>query len=92
MNDYWVVIEKFTGRIIANCGNEEDALMMVNFDVQKRAYKRLRFIVDNIININFTKSKELPGQQGLPSAKISIDSSEKEKSLPEGKQIPVNTK
>ncbi len=92
MNDYWIVIEKFTGRIIAHCGNEKDAFMMVSFDSEKRIHKKQRFIMDNVININFTKPKKISGQQGLPEAKIPINSSDQELSLPEGKQIPVNPK
>ena len=32
MYDYWVVTDKTTGRVIAHCGEELDALMMVGFD------------------------------------------------------------
>lgn len=95
MKDYWVVIEKSTGRVIAHCGEERDAVLMVSFDNHNRIYRKQKFLMDQVINVSSSGIKELPGQQGLPAAKINLPE-EKEvfwcPELPEGTQIPLNTK
>jgi hypothetical protein len=68
MNEYWVVIENKTGVVICQCGNINDAIMMVNLDPHNRTYSRQRFLEYPIINVSTTASKELPGQLGLPAA------------------------
>jgi hypothetical protein len=68
MNEYWIVTENRTGRVIVHCGNINDAIMMVGFDSNHRSYSRYRFIVDQVIDITPTIDKRLPGQIGLPSA------------------------
>lgn len=62
------VIEKRTGRKICECGNEQDAIMMVEFDPHNRSYSRDRFILDQIIDVSSKTDKQLPGQVGLPAA------------------------
>jgi hypothetical protein len=88
MNEYWVVTENRTGKIIAHCGDINDALMMVSFDPHNRSYNRHRFIMDQVIDITSTTDKQLPGQLGLPSGQIPVLNDYKEK-LPEGLQKPV---
>lgn len=68
MNEYWIVTENRTGRVIANCGDIHDAIMMVGFDPNHRSYSRHRFIMDQVIDITSTTDKQLPGQIGLPTA------------------------
>jgi hypothetical protein len=68
MNEYWIVTENKTGRIIAQCGDINDAIMMVSFDSANRSYSRQRFILDQVITVSSTTDKQLPGQQGLPAA------------------------
>jgi hypothetical protein len=94
MNDYWVVTDKNTGRIIAHCGEEIDALMMISFDPNKRTYRKQKFILDQVITISSTTDKQLPGQQGLPAAKEVLPHIELQQQvwLPEGQGIPLNTK
>ena len=94
MYDYWVVADKTTGRVIAHCGEEQDALMLVGFDIDKRYYRKQKFIVDQVITITSTTDKQLPGQQGLPAAKEELPPIELQQqvSLPEGQGIPVNAK
>lgn len=95
MKDYWIVIEKTTGRVIAHCGEEIDAMLMVSFDNHNRIYRKQKFIMDQVITISSSGIKELPGQQGLPEAKINLPE-EKEVTwypkLPEGTQPPVKIK
>jgi len=91
MNEYWIVTENRTGKIIAHCGDINDALMMVSFDPHNRSYSRHRFIMDQVIDITSTTDKQLPGQIGLPSAKEQLSPIELQQQiwLPEGKQEPV---
>jgi hypothetical protein len=68
MNEYWIVTNNKTGKIIAHCGDINDAIMMVTFDPNHRSYRRHRFIMDQVIDITSTTDKQLPGQIGLPAA------------------------
>ena len=68
MNEYWIVTDNKTGRIIAHCGDINDAIMMVAFESDKRSYSRQRFILDQVITVTSTTDKQLPGQIGLPAA------------------------
>ena len=88
MNEYWIVTDNKTGRVIAHCGDINDAIMMVGFDPHNRSYSRHRFIMDQVIDITSTTDKQLPGQIGLPSGKVDSLSSYQEK-LPEADGIPV---
>lgn len=88
MNEYWIVTENRTGRVIAHCGDINDAIMMVNLNPHNRSYSRHRFLMDQVIDISSTTDKQLPGQIGLPSGKVSILNSYKEK-LPEGQGQPI---
>jgi len=94
MNEYWTVTNNRTGRIIAHCGNINDAMMMVNLDPHNRSYSRQRFLLDQVITVTSTTDKQLPGQQGLPAAKEELPPVELQQQvwLPEGQGIPVNTK
>jgi hypothetical protein len=83
------VTEKRTGRKICECANEQDAIMLVEFDKQNRSYSRDRFILDQIIDVTSTANKQLSGQQGLPTEKVNVLESKKNR-LPEGEGIPVN--
>lgn len=94
MNDYWVVIQKSTGRVIAHCGEERDAVMMLLFDKDNRIYRKQKFILDQVITVTSTTDKQLPGQQGLPAAIEELPPVELQQQiwLPEGQRIPVNAK
>jgi hypothetical protein len=88
MNEYWIVKENKTGRVIAHCGDINDAIMMVELDSNNRSYSRHRFIMDQVIDVTSTTDKQLPGQQGLPSGKVDQLNPYREK-LPEGVELPV---
>jgi len=88
MNEYWIVTENKTGRVISHCGDINDALMMVNFDPHNRSYSRHRFLMDQVIDITSTTDKQLPGQIGLPTGKVEALNSYKEK-LSQGIGEPV---
>lgn len=89
MNDYWVVTDSKTGKIIAHCGEEKDAIMMLSFG--NRTYRKQKFIADQIIDISSTTDKQLSGQLGLPSAKEQLSPIELQQQvwLPEGQGEPV---
>ena len=70
MNEYWIVTENRTGRVISHCGDINDAIMMVSFDPHNRSYSRHRFIMDQVIDITSTTDNQLPGQIGLPAGKV----------------------
>jgi hypothetical protein len=94
MYDYWVVIDKTTGKVIAHCGEESDAFMLTSFAPDKRTYRKQKFIMDQVITVTSTTDKQLPGQQGLPAAKEELPPIELQQQvwLPEGQGIPVNAK
>jgi hypothetical protein len=91
MNEYWIVTENKTGRIIAHCGDINDAIMMVAFDSANRSYSRQRFILDQVITVTSTTDKQLPGQIGLPAAKEQLPPIELQQQvwLPEDRKEPV---
>lgn len=88
MNEYWIVTENSTGRVICHCGDINDAIMMVNIDSNNRTYSRHRFLLDQVIDVTSTTDKQLPGQIGLPAGKVVELNSYKEK-LPEGQGKPI---
>jgi hypothetical protein len=91
MNEYWIVTNKRTGRVICQCADINDAIMMVSFDSQNRTYSRKRFLLDQIINVTSTTDKQLPGQIGLPAAQEELPFVELQQQvwLPENQQKPV---
>lgn len=54
--DYFSVIETKTGRKIADCGEEADALMMVAFDPQNRTITRNKFMMGQVVDIEMPKA------------------------------------
>lgn len=91
MNEYWIVIDKRTGRTICHCGEERDAIQMLLFDCN-RIYKKQKFISEQVINISSSRIKELPGQLGLPESKTSLPDLQQQVWLPESKKIPLDLK
>jgi hypothetical protein len=53
--DYFSVIETKTGRKICDCGEEEDALMMVSFDPNNRTITRNNFLMGQVVDIEIPK-------------------------------------
>jgi len=91
MNEYWIVKETRTGRVIAHCGDINDAILLVSFDFNNRSYSRHRFLVDQVIDVSFTTDKQLPGQIGLPEVKKELPfmDIQKQNSLQENKSEQV---
>ena len=91
MNEYWIVTETRTGRVICHCADINDAIMMVAFDSQNRTYSRHRFIMDQVIDVSSSIDKQLLGQIGLPAAQEELPFVELQQQiwLPEGKEESV---
>ena len=81
MNEYWEVVSHWTGKVIAQCGEESDARMLCELSPKERIYRKARFIVDQIIDVTSTTDKQLPGQQGLPAAKIRLEDAQQQLEL-----------
>lgn len=90
MHDYWTIIEKRTGRKICECSNENDALLLISFDIENRTYRKNKFILDQIIDVNSKVTNQLPGQLGLPSAVDSLMSSDEQYFLPDTQEAPIH--
>ena len=94
--EYFSVIETKTGRKIADCGEEMDALVMVSFDPQNRTYTRNKFLMGPVVDIEIPK--QLPTlnivvsntETDLPKEEKSLES--KPLRLKQDKRIPVNAK
>ena len=53
--DYFSVIETKTGRKIVDCGDENDALLMISFDPANRTYTRNNFLMGPVFDIEMPK-------------------------------------
>ena len=53
--DYFSVINKNTGRKIVDCGDENDALLMISFDPANRTYSRNKFLMGPVFDIEMPK-------------------------------------
>jgi len=82
MNEYWEVLDPF-GKKIANTGGIHDAIRLCEMRGQGHTYRKVKFIMDQVIDITSTTDKQLPGQQGLPSAKIGLEDSHQQLELGE---------
>ena len=94
--DYFSVIETKTGRKILDCGEEQDALVMVSFDPANRSILRNKFLMGQVIDIEMPKS--LPTNEIVQGAVGSSLESPittgngpglPQIKLPEGQQKPV---
>jgi hypothetical protein len=56
--EYFSVLDRRTGRKIADCGWEQDAINLVSFDPQNRTYTRNKFLMGPVVDIEIPK--ELP--------------------------------
>ena len=63
--EYFSVLDKKTGRKLLDCGDEQDALMMVAFDPENRTYTRNKFLMGPVVDIEIPKA--------LPTNEIVID-------------------
>ena len=97
-DEYFSVIDRRTGRKIADCGDEIDALAMVAFDPNNRTYTRNKFLMGPVVDIEIPK--QLPTlnvvatnikENGCAPRKEQLLDVGQIK-LPERQAIPVNAK
>lgn len=96
--EYYSVINKSTGKKIADCAEFLDAMMMVDFDPQNRTITKNKFMMGLVVdievpkvlpttNITYTNTKEngcSPRKEHLLDAGVLR--------LKEDQRIPINTK
>ena len=63
--EYFSVIDKKTGRKLLDCGDEQDALMMVAMDPQNRTYTRNQFLMGQVVDLQIPKA--------LPTSEIVVN-------------------
>jgi hypothetical protein len=95
--DYFSVINKNTGIKIADCAQQEDALLMVSFDPQNRTITTNKFLMGQVVDIIMTKV--LPTNQIAINTKLYQEHQDEwmvekinqlpQLKLPEGQQEPV---
>lgn len=64
--DYFSVIDKKTGKKLLDCGDEQDALMMVSMDPQNRTYTRNKFLMGEVVDVKV--QKQLPTSEVVVGA------------------------
>jgi hypothetical protein len=80
MNGFYSVFAS-GGKKIADCGSLQDATTLVAMKGDGHYYQFTPFPGD-IIDVS--SNKQLPGQQGLPSAKIRLEDAQQQLELREG--------
>ena len=80
MNGYYSVFHP-SGKKIADCGSLQDATTLVGMRGEGHYYQFTPYPGD-IVDINY--NNQLPGQQGLPSAKIRLEDVQQQLELREG--------
>jgi len=63
--EYFSVLDKKTGRKLLDCGDEQDALMMVAMDPQNRTYTRNQFLMGQVVDVKMPKA--------LPTSEIVVN-------------------
>ncbi len=94
--EYFSVIQTKTGKKIADCAEESDALMMVSFDPHNRTITKNKFLMGPVVDIEIPKAlptNEIVTVHTVPSEKFDdyMDNliTPNQSKLPEGKQKPV---
>lgn len=59
MNEYWEVLDPL-GKKIANTGIEYDAMNLCRMRGHGHTYRKVKFIMDQIIDVTSTTDKKLP--------------------------------
>lgn len=77
--DYFSVINKNTGRKIIDCGDEQDALLMISFDPTNRTYTRNKFLMGPVFDIEMPKS--------LPTTNIAVSNVQEYEYVPQQQKL-----
>jgi len=82
MDEYWEVLNPL-GKKLANTGTIEDAIRLCEMRGHGYTYRKVKFIMDQVIDVTSTTDKQLPGQVGLPAAKIRLEDAQQQLELME---------
>ena len=93
--EYFSILDKRTGKKILDCGDEMDAIAMVNMDPQNRVMTKNKFLMGQVVDIDMPKA--LPTNEIVVNMDGGVGGSwevrEPEKlpqiKLPEGQGQPV---
>jgi ubiquinone biosynthesis protein Coq4 len=92
-SEYFSVIETKTGRKIADCGDEQDAFMLVSFDPQNRTILKNKMLMSQVVDIEIQKSLPTNNIEKVYSNNKVAESKKQLKQhyipLPEGDGKPV---
>ncbi len=97
--EYYSVVEKRTGRKIADCGEWSDARMLLHMDTQNRQIVKNKFLMDQVIDVEIPKAlptNEIVGGVGgsyepeFPKGMNGPSKSLPQIKLPEGQGLPLN--
>ena len=93
--EYFSILDKRTGKKILDCGDEMDAIAMVNMDPQNRVMTKNKFLMGQVVDIDMPKSlptnEIVVNMDGGVGGSWEVRESEKlpQIKLPEGQQEPV---
>lgn len=90
MHEYWEVVHHRTGKVIAHCGWETDARNLCEMKPLERIYRKARFLQDQVITVTASVDPQLPGQQGLPAAKIRLEDAQQQLQLRESDAVLID--
>jgi len=80
MNEYWEVLDPL-GKKLANTGSVIDAIRLCEMRGHGYTYRQVKFIGDQVIDVTSTTDKQLPGQIGLPAAKLKLEDAQQQLEL-----------
>lgn len=63
--EYFSVLDKKTGKKLLDCGDEQDALVMVAFDPENRTYTHNKFLMGPVVDVEIPKA--------LPTTEIVVN-------------------
>ena len=81
-SNYWSVLDTRTGRKIADCGAEEDALALVAFDPAHRKATRSKHLAGPVVDV--VSQPLLPTSSPVPAPASAESGSVPVSSLPQG--------
>ena len=55
-DEYFSVLNKKTGKKLLDCGDEQDAFVMVSMDPENRTYTRNKFLMGPVVDVEIPKA------------------------------------
>lgn len=69
-SEYWSVIDRRSGLKLADCGEEQDAYLMVSFDPENRIITKNRLLAGPVVDVEARKA--LPTTSVVPSRTVRV--------------------